>query len=86
MSEEDSSVKDEIVDNKNKQDVHCRFCNSLILKEKQGTYERKQVGILYCQKNTFGELLNIIKELGKKASKLMMEMIKGSSQSIQIKS
>lgn len=84
MSEEDSSVKDEIVDNKNKQDVHCRFCNSLILKEKQGSYERKQVGIIYCQKNTSGELLNIIKELRKKASKLMMEMIKGSTQSITI--
>ncbi|XP_075152569.1 RAB interacting factor STRAT [Haematobia irritans] len=49
----DSVIKDEIVDNKNKQEVHCRYCHSLILKERNGVYESKQFDLpLTHQKNT----------------------------------
>ncbi|XP_005187760.1 guanine nucleotide exchange factor MSS4 homolog [Musca domestica] len=52
MSQE-SSVTSEILNEKNKQEVRCRFCNSLMLKEQEGTYESKQFDLpLTHQKNT----------------------------------
>ncbi|XP_013105931.1 guanine nucleotide exchange factor MSS4 homolog [Stomoxys calcitrans] len=49
----DSCLKDEVLNNKNKQDVHCQFCHSLVLKAQQGIYEVKQFDLpLIHQKNT----------------------------------
>ncbi|KAM7352914.1 RAB interacting factor STRAT [Cochliomyia hominivorax] len=50
---EDSSITNEISNNKNKQNVRCRYCNSLILKDQQGLYEKSQFDLpLMHQKNT----------------------------------
>lgn len=40
---DDCTITNEIFNNKNKQNVRCRFCNSLILKDQQGVYEKSQV-------------------------------------------
>lgn len=40
---EDSCLATEIENDKNKQNVRCRYCNSLILKDQQGLYEKSQV-------------------------------------------
>lgn len=42
---EDSTFANEISNNKNKQNVRCCYCNSLILKEQQGLYEKSQVSL-----------------------------------------
>lgn len=39
----DCMIANEISNNKNKQNVRCRFCNSLMLKDQQGVYEKSQV-------------------------------------------
>ncbi|XP_061400966.1 guanine nucleotide exchange factor MSS4 homolog [Musca vetustissima] len=53
MSQDSSSITDEISNGKNKQEVRCRFCNSLMLKEQEGSYESKPFDLpLMHQKNT----------------------------------
>lgn len=51
MSEE-STITSEISNNKNKQNVRCCYCNSLILKEQQGLYEKSQVSFWTLIKET----------------------------------
>ncbi|TMW53216.1 hypothetical protein DOY81_001692 [Sarcophaga bullata] len=50
---EESFIANEISNNKNKQNVRCQFCNSLILRDLQGLYEKSQFDLpLMHQKNT----------------------------------
>uniref|UniRef100_A0A1A9WKS8 Guanine nucleotide exchange factor MSS4 n=1 Tax=Glossina brevipalpis TaxID=37001 RepID=A0A1A9WKS8_9MUSC len=45
--------ENEILNNKNKQNIRCRYCNSLILRNQQGEYTKLQVDLpLMHQKNT----------------------------------
>uniref|UniRef100_A0A1B0BG38 Guanine nucleotide exchange factor MSS4 n=1 Tax=Glossina palpalis gambiensis TaxID=67801 RepID=A0A1B0BG38_9MUSC len=45
--------ENEILNNKNKQNVRCRYCNSLILRKEQGEYLKLQIDLpLMHQKNT----------------------------------
>lgn len=46
---DDSFITKEICNNKNKQNIRCQFCNSLILKDMQGLYEKGRVCV--CNEN-----------------------------------
>ncbi|KAH8269737.1 hypothetical protein KR018_008657 [Drosophila ironensis] len=42
---EEAAFPEQIVDGKNKTDVRCQFCNSLMLKAKDGSYNEQEVDV-----------------------------------------
>jgi len=45
---EEADFAGQIVDGKNKTNVRCQFCNSLMLKAQEGTFNEKEVSSLGC--------------------------------------
>ncbi|XP_017068591.2 guanine nucleotide exchange factor MSS4 homolog [Drosophila eugracilis] len=42
---EEGAFSEQIVDGKNKSNVRCQFCNSLMLKAQEGTYSEEEVDV-----------------------------------------
>lgn len=45
---EEAVFPDQIVDGKNKTNVRCQFCNSLMLKAQEGSYNEQEVSAGDC--------------------------------------